>query len=137
VFATAAWRDGAILADYALLLMLGLEIKHYFADYALQFEWMIEGKGSFSRLGGYVHAAIHAVGTAVVFWLTGVAGVLAVVLVCAEFVVHYLLDYAKAHYGEDVTANERPRAYWALYGLDQLFHHLTYIALAFLVVRFS
>lgn len=117
--------------------MLGFEIKHYLADYALQFQWMIEGKGSFARTGGYAHAAIHAVGTVMVLGAMGVAGWLTGALAVAEFVVHYLLDYAKAHYGEDISPQERPRRYWALYGLDQLLHQLTYIGLTLIVVIFS
>jgi len=130
-------RDGKTLANYALLLMLGFEIKHYFADYALQFQWMIGGKGNFARIGGYAHAGVHVLGTLAVFALLGVAAGLAAALIVFEFVVHYLLDFSKAHFGDHISAAEQPRMFWALNGLDQFFHHLTYVALAYLVVQFT
>ncbi len=41
-------------------LLIGLEIKHYVADYFLQPGWMLGGKGDFRKPGGYAHAGIHA-----------------------------------------------------------------------------
>ena len=39
------------------LLFVGLELKHYVADYFLQPGWMLAGKGDFRQPGGYAHAA--------------------------------------------------------------------------------
>ena len=55
-------------------------------------------------------------------------------LVAAEFVIHYLLDFAKVHYSRGITSMDRPRMFWGLYGLDQLFHQVTYIGLTWMVV---
>ena len=41
------------------LLFIGLELKHYIADYFLQPGWMLGGKGDFRQPGGYAHAGVH------------------------------------------------------------------------------
>ena len=120
--------------ELALVVMLGLELKHFVADYLLQTEWMIRGKDSFFKLGRYAHAGVHVAGTAIIFLLLGIPVKVIATLIVAEFVVHYLLDFAKAHYGEDAPVTANPQRYWAYHGLDQLFHHITYIALTYLVV---
>ena len=120
--------------ETVLLLILGLEIKHFVADYTLQFGWMIKGKKSLSHAGGYVHAGIHAMGSLIVLLFFGFPTWLILVLAIGELVVHYLLDFSKARFGDDFSSAEQPRKYWALNGLDQLFHHITYIAMAWLVV---
>src|SRR6478736_1798714 len=53
------------------LLFIGLELKHYIADYFLQPGWMLAGKGDFRQPGGYAHAAVHAGLTALVLLLAG------------------------------------------------------------------
>ena len=123
------------LAEYALLLMLGLEAKHFLADYLLQFDWMIRGKGSFARAGGYVHAGIHVAGTVVILLVLAVPTGFVLLLAACEFVIHYLLDFSKANYGDHVSSADEPRKFWALNGLDQLFHHLTYIAMVWVMVH--
>jgi hypothetical protein len=120
--------------ETVFLLMLGLEIKHFVADYTLQFSWMIKGKSSLSHAGGYVHAGIHAAGSLIVFLFFGFPVWLILLLAVGELVVHYLLDYAKARFGDVVSSAEQPRKYWALNGLDQLLHHITYIAMAWMMV---
>ena len=52
-----------------------------------------------------------------------------------EFVVHYLVDFGKRNFGDHVSSTESPRMFWAINGFDQLLHHLTYIALAMLIVH--
>ncbi|MGE0233379.1 MAG: DUF3307 domain-containing protein, partial [Flavobacteriaceae bacterium] len=120
--------------EMALVVMLGLELKHFVADYLLQTVWMIKGKDSFAKAGGYAHAGVHVAGTAIVFLLLAFPLRVIATIIVAEFVVHYLLDFAKAHYGEDAPVTESPQKYWAYHGLDQLFHHITYIGMTYLVV---
>lgn len=125
------------VVHFVLSLMVAFELKHFVADYTLQNKWMIRGKGSFAMLGGYVHAGIHSVGTIAVLWLFGVSTGLIVVLTLAEFAIHYMLDFAKAHYGDNVSSKEQPRKFWAINGLDQFFHHMTYIGMVYVVVSFA
>ena len=35
------------MIETALLMMLGLELKHFVADYLLQSRWILSGKGDF------------------------------------------------------------------------------------------
>jgi hypothetical protein len=123
------------VTEFALFVLIGLEIKHFIADYTLQFDWMIKGKGSFAQIGGYVHAGIHAAGTMILFLLLGIPMITIALFAVAEFVVHYLLDFAKAHVGDEVSSREQPRKFWLLNGLDQFFHHLTYIVITYLLVQ--
>jgi hypothetical protein len=119
------------VSQFIFLLLIGLNVKHFIADYLLQFPRMIAGKGNFRMAGGYLHAAIHVFGTACVLWLLAVTPQLIVAIVFAEFVIHYILDFAKVHYSAEISSSERPRAFWALNGLDQLLHQLTYVAIVY------
>src|SRR3569833_347013 len=116
-------------------LLIGLEIKHYIADYFMQPGWMLGGKGDLRQPGGYAHAGIHAVVSFVVLLVFGTPLWLAAVLLVAEFVVHYALDYAKIHYSMGVHVDKDPRRFWALHGVDQLTHQLTYAAMIYIVLR--
>lgn len=119
--------------NFILLVLIGLEIKHFIADYLLQFGWMIRGKRSLSHPGGYAHAAVHVFGTAVILKIAGLSAPIIITLAIAEFVIHYVLDFSKVKFGANITSSEKPRLYWALNGLDQLLHQLTYVAIIFVV----
>lgn len=116
-------------------LLIGLEIKHYIADYFLQPGWMLGGKGNIFHPGGYAHAGLHAVLSLIVLLAFGTPIGLALALFAAEFVVHYALDYSKIHYSKGVHVDSQPRRFWALHGIDQLTHQLTYAAMIFAVVK--
>ncbi len=112
-----------------LLLFVGLELKHYIADYFLQPQWMVAGKGDARRVGGYAHAGFHALLSALVLLLASVPLVAVLAIIAAEFVVHYGLDFAKIRYSRGVTPDGNPKRFWSLHGLDQIFHQLTYAAM--------
>lgn len=116
-------------------LLAGLEIKHFVADYLLQPAWILAGKGDLRQPGGYAHAGIHAAFSFVLLVVFGVTVGLAAVLFAAEFVVHYALDYAKIHYSSGVDMTRQPKRYWALHGVDQLAHQLTYVAMVYVVLQ--
>ena len=109
-----------------LMLFVGLELKHLVADYFLQPGCMLAGKGNFAMPGGYAHAGVHVALSAVVLLLAGVSLPTMALLVAAEFVVHYLLDYSKISYSRGVHVDTNPRRFWALHGIDQFGHQLTY-----------
>jgi hypothetical protein len=115
-------------------LLIGLEIKHYVADYFMQPGWMLGGKGDLRHPGGYVHAGIHAGLSFLVLLACATPLWLAASLLVAEFVVHYALDFAKIHYSKGVHVDSRPRRFWALHGIDQLTHQLTYAAMIYVVL---
>ena len=114
-------------------MFIGLEIKHFIADYLLQFEWMIKGKHTVSHPGGYAHAAVHAVGTVIILKVAALSTPIIITLALAEFVVHYVLDFGKARFGKNISSKDSPRQFWALNGFDQLLHQLTYVAIIYFV----
>ena len=116
------------------LLFVGLELKHYIADYFLQPGWMLGGKGDFRQGGGYAHAGVHAALTAVLLVLAGTPLPWLAGIVVGEFVVHYLLDYSKIVYSRGVHVDTQPRRFWSLHGLDQITHQLTYAAIIYAVL---
>jgi hypothetical protein len=122
------------MLELFFVLFVGLEIKHYIADYFLQPAWMLVGKGDLRRLGGYAHAGVHAALSAVVLLVAGTPFTVLVGLVVGEFVVHYILDYSKIHYSKGVHVDGNPRRFWALHGVDQLTHQLTYAAMIYAVL---
>lgn len=116
------------------LLFIGLELKHYIADYFLQPGWMLGGKGDFRQSGGYAHAGVHAGLTGLVLLLAGTPLPWLAGIVAGEFVVHYLLDYSKIHYSRGVHVDTQPRRFWSLHGLDQITHQLTYAVIIYAVL---
>jgi hypothetical protein len=116
-------------------LLIGLEIKHYIADYFLQPGWILAGKGDFRKIGGYAHAGIHAAFSVVVLLVFGTPPSVVAGLFAAEFVIHYGLDYAKIQYSMGVHVDTRPARFWALHGIDQLLHQLTYAGMIYVVLQ--
>jgi hypothetical protein len=116
------------------LLFIGLELKHFIADYFLQPGWMLAGKGDFRRPGGYAHAGVHAALTGVVLVLAGTPWAWLAGIVMAEFAIHYVLDYSKIVYSRGVHIDSQPRRFWSLHGLDQITHQLTYAAIIYAVL---
>jgi hypothetical protein len=114
-----------------LLIMLGLQFKHFLADYCFQTPLMIEGKGSIRAPGGYLHAGLHAVLTLVVLLVTGIALTLALPIILAEFVIHYLIDFAKFRISDAIPTGPQQKLYWIFHGGDQFLHHLTYLGIAY------
>lgn len=116
-------------------LLIGLEFKHFVADYLLQPGWILAGKGNIFHPGGYAHAGIHAGLSLIVMLAIGTPIGLALALFAGEFVLHYALDYAKIQYSAGVHVDNKPARFWALHGIDQLAHQLTYVAMIYLIVR--
>jgi hypothetical protein len=113
----------------AVEMLVWLQIKHFVADYLLQPKWVLGGKGSMMRIGGYVHAGIHAVGSIPAYLLGGLGAGPIVALVVTEFIVHYVIDFIKADLSKRSPFGPEAAVYWALHGFDQFMHQLTYIGL--------
>ncbi|MDR3473642.1 MAG: DUF3307 domain-containing protein [Devosia sp.] len=120
---------------WVLLLLAGFELKHFVADYMLQTGWMIAGKGRLAAPGGYAHAGIHVLGSAIILALLHVPAPAIAELAAGEFVIHYALDFAKVYYGHGVNPDQDPQRFWALHGLDQVLHQLTYLGMTYFALR--
>lgn len=114
---------------FLLAMLAWLQLKHFVADYVLQPAWMISGKGDLRRSGGYVHAAIHALATMPILWLSVLDLKVIATVAAGEFLVHFLIDHLKAVHSRHHPHSMQTRSFWVLHGADQLAHHLTYSAL--------
>lgn len=121
-------------ASLVIGMLVWLQFKHFVADYLLQSPWILGGKGDLRQPGGYVHAGLHAVGSLPVYFVAGLGGLAIVALVASEFVIHYVIDYAKVVYSQAHQSSTNSLAFWALHGADQLLHHLTYAGLLSAIV---
>ena len=118
-------------------LLVWLQVKHFVADYLLQSAWIIRGKGHFDQPGGYVHAGIHIAGTAPALIYSGIEARLILLLLLAEFVIHFTVDHLKALQGRGKPLSPSSARFWAAHGADQLAHHLTYSGILFVVMQAS
>ena len=112
--------------------------KHCVADFFIQTPYQYLNKGVYLHPGGLLHSAIHALFSALVFVLlpppTLVFGVL---LLLAEAVIHYHIDFLKERLGRARNwTPERPQ-FWQAMGLDQFAHGVTYLLMVWLLARFG
>jgi hypothetical protein len=109
-----------------LLLLVGLQIKHFICDGPLQTKSMVDAKSIYGAKLGLVHAGLHGIGTYMVFALVSpLAGVLA----AADFVVHYHFDFTKENIVKRQGWTFKDAPFWWALSADQMLHQLTYLAL--------
>ncbi len=121
----------AVLAAIAYLL-----IKHWVADFLLQTKAQRHQKGTYGALGGITHALTHIALTAPVFLiLTGIGGRTIALLLAAEFIIHYHIDWAKETLVRVKGWTVRDAAFWWTIGFDQMLHGLTYVAIVWAAVH--
>lgn len=119
----------AMSLQTVLIALALLQIKHLIADFVLQSTDIAAEKAHYGRPGGLWHAAIHVAGTApILLWLGPGAGTILVVLM-AEFVVHYHIDWIKAAHARRHGLLPEHRLFWVTLGADQALHQLTYIGI--------
>ena len=114
----------------SLILMLLLQIKHYVADFVIQTYAQTVRKGIYRDPVGISHSVDHVIGTLIVLLLASfiipLNPVQIVWLSLLEGFLHYHIDWVKVHYGiKDIT---KP-LFWNQFGMDQLAHQVTYIAM--------
>ncbi|MCB1359678.1 MAG: DUF3307 domain-containing protein [Rhodobacteraceae bacterium] len=113
-----------------LTLLVALQVKHLLADYVLQGPYMFRNKGRYGHPGGLLHAGLHALLTAAILLLAGGLAWVSVGIAAVELLIHYHVDWAKERIGQRLKLTPATRGFWSLHGLDQLVHHLTYVAIA-------
>jgi len=119
-----------------LLTALGyLLLKHMAADFILQTRYQLRNKGTYGHPGGLLHAAIHGVLSAPVFViLAPSSAAVAVVLLAGEAVLHYHIDWLKERVVKGAGWTARDSGFWTALGVDQLAHHITYLAMVALLI---
>lgn len=112
-----------------LVLLLFLQVKHWYADFKIQTYQQTVRKGILGDLVGISHSLDHVWTSIVVLMLYSlfyhhISPVLIIATALVEGIVHYTIDYVKVHYG--CKDNTKP-LFWNQFGLDQLAHQVTYI----------
>ncbi len=119
--------------DQAVIAVLGalayLQAKHVVCDFTLQTPYQIHGKGLYGHPGGLIHAGIHGIGTIPVFAIITPTAELGAVIIAAEVVVHYHIDWLKEQIVRRAGLTAARGWYWVVVGVDQFLHQLTYIAI--------
>lgn len=120
--------------------MLGFIIKHYICDFPLQkWPYMYMNKGKLGHPGGILHAFVHGVGTAIMLTAYCLVKTLpmtiCMLISLIDVVTHYLIDWWKMDMNNrkgwgPLTHSE----YWVLLGADQMFHYITYIGIAWMLI---
>ena len=121
-----------------VLVLFGLfQVKHMFADYFMQTAKMLAGRGQYWHMGRAQHAAIHALGSMIVFVVIGAPTVFVLMVCLAEWVVHFHIDWAKAKYSESKSLMPNEAGFWHAFGFDQTLHGLTYVAMVWAWVVYA
>jgi hypothetical protein len=110
---------------FILLALFG--IKHFIADFLMQYDYMLRDKGIYGAEGGIHHALTHACWTFLILvpFIHNPSDLIALPL--ADFVLHYHIDYFKQKLNKGLTTADRQ--FWVWLGLDQALHYLTYVGI--------
>ncbi len=100
-----------------------LFIKHFIADFVLQTSSVASRKHKYFYMH---HSYMHMVLTFAVL-IFFVEYRLAATLAVLDFIVHHNVDYVKTKLSKNLT--QADRKYWIYFGVDQLLHALTYLAI--------
>lgn len=128
------------MADTAvnILVLLALfQVKHMLADYFLQTQRMLSGRGEYFHIGRAQHAGVHAVGSVLVFAAVGAPPLFILTIVVIEWLVHFNIDWAKARFSETHNLTPAQAGFWRAAGVDQAAHQLTYVAMIWAWIEFA
>jgi len=121
-------------AQIALVGVLILLVKHLVFDFFLQTRFQYQNKGIYGHPGGFVHAGLHALGTAPVFLWIAPSMRLAAAIMAGEFVVHYHVDWVKEQVNKRMQLTAEQAPFWWTLGVDQFLHGATYVAIVALLM---
>ncbi len=118
-----------------LLLLLLLQIKHWYADFKIQTYMQTVKKGIWLNPVGVSHSLDHTAASLTALLIGGLFLSLnpwTIVWVClVEGILHYIIDFIKVKYG--CKDNTKP-LFWNQFGLDQLAHQLTYLGMVYILL---
>ena len=116
------------MIGYICLLLVLLQVKHWYIDFVNQSQAEVDGKGIYGEAHGLMHSIKQGVATAVILCFFVYEPLVAIIFGFIDFVLHYHIDYIKMHYG---NRDIKTPAFWAQLGLDQMAHQLTYLGIAY------
>lgn len=106
-----------------MTLLILLFVKHWYVDFVLQTQEMVDSKSTYGGAFGIYHSLQHALFTLGLLLLVTNTW-MALLLAAFDGLTHYHIDWTKMNYGNrDITTP----AFWNHLGLDQLAHAITYI----------
>ncbi len=118
-----------------LLLLLLLQIKHWYADFVVQTYMQTVKKGVWLNPVGISHSVDHIYCTLIALLVFNlffpISAFLIIAIAFLEGVVHYIIDFVKVKYG--CKDNTKP-LFWNQFGLDQLAHQICYLLIALLIL---
>jgi hypothetical protein len=114
-----------------IALLLLFQIKHWYADFKIQTYMQTVKKGIWLDPIGMSHTGDHIWTSLVCLFLFSLfypvsAGTI-IMVAFLEGIYHYMIDYTKVKYG--CKDNTKP-LFWNQFGLDQLAHQASYLAIA-------
>lgn len=127
-----------VTSDPTTALILGFAyfvLKHTVADFFLQTPYQYLNKGIYGHPGGLLHSFIHIAGTAPIFLILPTTGLVALLILAGEYVVHYHVDWLKERAVRLNGLTPQTAWYWRLMGLDQMAHYMTYTAIVAILAR--
>ena len=118
-----------------LALLFLLQIKHWYADFCLQTYMQTVMKGVWLNPVGISHSLEHVwcslVALIVFSVFVAIPPMVIIGVALVEGITHYLIDFTKVKYGtKDITKS----LFWNQFGLDQLAHQTTYLAMAWYIL---
>ena len=113
-----------------LWLLALFQVKHCVADFFLLTPWMIAHRKTYLHPGGLAHVGLHLIGTAVVLALVGTTPLRLALILIAEGIFHYHVDFAKAQLNDRRALTPDRPTYWYALGVDQALHQASYLAIA-------
>jgi hypothetical protein len=126
------------MSDLSCAILLGfvvLSTKHSIGDYVLQTSYQYLNKGIYGHPGGLLHSSLQALLTLPVFLvLPPSSAALGAAIIVGEFVVHYHLDWTKEQLVKRYELTQTDQRFWILFGIDQLAHMLTYVAIIAILI---
>ncbi len=120
-----------------IFLLIALFISHYLADFCLTWPALIQSKADGRSIRPILmHAGVHGVLMGGCLLVYGVSARQLLILTLFELITHFLIDTVKAHVSVRflLLADIKQKAYWVLFGLDQLLHQMVVIAIWYVAV---
>lgn len=114
---------------FILLALFG--IKHFIADFVMQYDYMLREKGIYGATGGIHHSLVHASWTFLILVCFCDNANTVIGLAFLDFVLHYHIDWAKQQLNRSLTTADQ--MFWVWMGADQGLHYLTYIGIIYAV----
>jgi hypothetical protein len=105
------------------------QFKHYLFDFLFQTGYQLRNKRTYGHPGGLLHAGLHALGSIPALYVLHAPVWLIAALILGEFAVHYHVDWLKEQVLRATGWTSKDFGFWQALGIDQMLHHLTYVAM--------